>query len=85
LKEHTPALGSAVVESASRCLVPGHALVGVEEKPGPDEAYVRLGNRYFVLCEVAGPGKIPPGRASISGSYEYVLIEPVVGGGAVRD
>jgi hypothetical protein len=60
-------------------LVPDHALVGVERKPGPDEAYVRLGNRYFVLCEVAGPGKIPPGRGSISGSYEYVLIEPVVG------
>lgn len=60
-------------------LVPDHALVGVEEKPGPDEAYVRLGNRYFVLCEVSGPGKIPPGRGSISGSYEYVLIEPVVG------
>jgi hypothetical protein len=60
-------------------LVPGHALVGVEEKPGPGEAYVRLGNRYFVLCEVAGPGKIPPGRGAISGSYEYVMIEPVAG------
>ncbi|HKV10296.1 MAG TPA: hypothetical protein VJ725_19300, partial [Thermoanaerobaculia bacterium] len=36
-------------------LVPDHALVGVEERPGPGEAYVRLGNRYFVLCEVAGP------------------------------
>lgn len=61
-------------------LVPDHALVGVEKTPGPDEAYVRLGNRYFVLCEVAGPGKIRPGRGAISGSYEYVMIEPVVGG-----
>jgi hypothetical protein len=60
-------------------LVPGHALVGVEGKPRADEAYVRLGNRYFVLCEVAGPGKIPPGGESISGSFEYVMIEPAVG------
>jgi hypothetical protein len=58
-------------------LVPEHALVGVEGKPRADEAYVRLGNRYFVLCEVAGPGKIPPGAESISGSFEYVMIEPV--------
>jgi hypothetical protein len=59
-------------------LVPEHALVGVEGKPGPDEAYVRLGNRYFVLCEVAGPGKIPPGGEAISGNFEYVMIEPVL-------
>lgn len=58
-------------------LVPGHALVGVEGKPRADEAYVRLGNRYFVLCEVAGPAKIPPGGHAISGSFEYVLIEPM--------
>jgi hypothetical protein len=60
-------------------LVPGHALVGVEGKPRADEAYVRLGNRYFVLCEVAGPGKIPPGAHPLSGSFEYVMIEPAVG------
>ncbi len=59
-------------------LVPEHALVGVEGKPRADEAYVRLGNRYFILCEVAGPGKIPPGGEAISGSFEYVMIEPVV-------
>jgi hypothetical protein len=59
-------------------LVPEHALVGVEGKPRADEAYVRLGNRYFVLCEVAGPGKIPPGGEAISGSFEYVMIEPVL-------
>lgn len=58
-------------------LLPEHALVGVEGKPGPDEAYVRLGNRYYILCEVAGPGKIPPGGERISGSFEYVMIEPV--------
>jgi len=58
-------------------LVPEHALVGVEGKPRADEAYVRLGNRYFVLCEVAGPGKIPPGGEAISGSFEYVMIEPM--------
>ena len=60
-------------------LVPGHALVGVEGKPRADEAYVRLGNRYFVLCEVAGPGKIPPGGEALSGSFEYVMIEPAAG------
>jgi hypothetical protein len=58
-------------------LVPEHALVGVEGKPRGDEAYVRLGNRYFVLCAVAGPGKIPPGGEAISGNFEYVMIEPV--------
>ena len=58
-------------------LVPEHALIGVEGKPRADEAYVRLGNRYFILCEVAGPGKIPPGAESISGNFEYVMIEPV--------
>jgi hypothetical protein len=63
-------------ERAVLILVPGHALVGVEGKPRAGEAYVRLGNRYFVLCEVAGPGKIPPGGSSISGSFEYVMIEP---------
>ncbi len=62
-------------------LLPEHALVGVEGKPGPDEAYVRLGNRYYILCEVAGPGKIPPGGERISGSFQYVMIEPVGGTG----
>ena len=63
-------------ERAILILVPGHALVGVEGAPRAGEAYVRLGNRYFVLCEVAGPGKIPPGGSRISGSFEYVMIEP---------
>lgn len=57
-------------------LVPGHALVGVEGKPGPDQSAVRLGNRYFILCEVAGPGRLRPGETEISGSFEYILIEP---------
>jgi hypothetical protein len=58
-------------------LVPEHALIGVEGKPGPGESFVRVGNRYYVLCEVAGPGKLPPGHESISGSFEYVEIEPL--------
>lgn len=57
-------------------LVPGHALVAVEGKPGPGQASVRLGNRYYILCEVAGPGRFRPGEADVSGSFEYVLIEP---------
>jgi hypothetical protein len=56
--------------------VPKHMLVGVEVKPGPREAFVRIGNRYFVLCEVAGPAKLHPGERSLSGSFEYVLLEP---------
>jgi hypothetical protein len=70
------ALWRHLPERAILILVPGHALVGVEGKPRADEAYVRLGNRYFVLCEVAGPGKVPPGGSGISGSFEYVMIEP---------
>ena len=56
--------------------VPGHMLVGVEMRPGPGERYVRMGNRYFVLCEVAGPAKRHPGSSDSSGWFEYVLIEP---------
>jgi hypothetical protein len=58
-------------------LVPEHALIGVESKPGPNEAFVRVGNRYYVLCEVAGPGKLPPGYEPIHGSFEYVEIDPL--------
>lgn len=61
-------------------LVPDHALVAVEARPGPDEAFIRIGNRYFVLCEVAGPARTPPGGKAISGSFEYVLIEPATRG-----
>lgn len=57
-------------------LVPGHALVGVEAAALPGEETVRVGNRTFVLCEVAGPAKLRPGAKSVSGSFEYVLIEP---------
>ncbi len=56
--------------------VPGHMLLGVAVRPGPAERFVRLGNRYFVLCEVAGPAKSRPGRTSVEGSFEYVLLEP---------
>jgi hypothetical protein len=56
--------------------VPGHMLLGVAVRPGPGERFVRLGNRYFVLCEVAGPAKSRPGRTSVEGSFEYVLLEP---------
>jgi hypothetical protein len=73
------ALWRHLPERAVLILVPGHALVGVEGAPRANEAYVRLGNRYFVLCEVAGPGKVPPGGSGISGSFEYVMIEPAGG------
>lgn len=70
------ALWRQVPGRALLILVPGHALVGVEGKPGPGQAAVRLGNRYFILCEVAGPGRLRPGEADVSGSFEYILIEP---------
>jgi hypothetical protein len=60
-------------------MVPEHALVAVEGRPGPDQTYVRLGNRYYILCEVAGPGKAPPGVTTVSGNFEYLLIEPAGG------
>jgi hypothetical protein len=56
--------------------VPGHMLLGVAVRPGPGERFVRLGNRYFVLCEVAGPARRPPGHSDAQGSFEYVLLEP---------
>ena len=56
--------------------VPNHALIGVEAKPGPDESYVLVGNRYYVLCEVAGPAKLRPGYQPLKGSFEYVTIDP---------
>lgn len=56
--------------------IPGHMLVGVEVPPGPGEAFVRIGNRYFVLCEPAGPAKLHPGAERLSGSFEYLLLEP---------
>jgi hypothetical protein len=58
-------------------LVPRHALVGIEATPAPGERFVRLGNRYFVLAEPAGPGKNPPGVTKMSGDFEYVLFEPL--------
>ena len=57
-------------------VVPGHALVGVEARALPGEQTVRVGNRTFVLCEVAGPAKLSPGAKSFAGSFEYVLVEP---------
>lgn len=57
-------------------VLPEHVLLGVEARPGPGERHVRLGNRYYVLCEPAGPGKLHPGSSDMSGSYEYVKIEP---------
>jgi hypothetical protein len=64
--------------------LPRHMLVGVAVTPGPGEHFVQVGNRYFVLCEVAGPGKLHPGREPISGAFEYVLIQPATSGRGVE-
>jgi len=55
--------------------VPGHMLLGVAVRPGPGERFVRLGNRYFVLCDVAGPNRTRPGHTDPQGTFEYVLLE----------
>lgn len=60
--------------------VPGHALVGVAvHHPLPGQSHVRIGNRYFVLCEVAGPGKLYPGRQTsvTDGNYRYTEVANV--------
>lgn len=60
--------------------LPRHMLVGVEVRPGPGERYVLVRNRYFVICEVAGPGKWHPGAAGhatlsgISGDFTYTML-----------
>lgn len=54
-----------------------HMLVGVAVPPGPGEHFVQVGNRYFVLWEVAGPGKLHPGLEPIPDRFEYILIEPL--------
>jgi hypothetical protein len=56
-------------------VLPRHVLVGVAMAPGPGQKFVRLGNRYYVLCEVAGPGKSPPGAGRVEGSFRYMTVE----------
>ena len=59
-----------------------HVLIGAEMRPGPGEKYVLVDNRYYVIGEVAGPGKRRPGDAShdvwsaISGHFKYTLVPP---------
>lgn len=59
--------------------LPKHVLVGVEGRPGPGQKHVRLGNRYYILCEPAGPGKLHPGHpqsTDVEGSFEYAMLDP---------
>jgi len=56
-------------------VLPRHVLVGVAMAPGPGQQFVRLGNRYYVLCEVAGPGKSAPGQGRVEGSFRYLTVE----------
>ncbi|MFI5007743.1 MAG: hypothetical protein ACHQKZ_09900 [Solirubrobacterales bacterium] len=57
-----------------------HVLIGAEMRPGPGEKYVLVDNRYYVIGEVAGPGKRRPGDAShdvwneISGHFRYTVV-----------
>lgn len=56
-------------------VLPRHVMVGVAMAPGPGQQFVRLGNRYYVLCEVAGPGKWAPGARRVEGSFRYLTVE----------
>ena len=56
-------------------VLPRHVMVGVAMAPGPGQQFVRLGNRYYVLCEVAGPGKWPPGAKRVEGSFRYLTVD----------
>ena len=59
-----------------------HVLIGAEVRPRPGEKYVLVNNHYYVIGEVAGPGKRRPGDASgevwteISGHFKYTLVPP---------
>jgi hypothetical protein len=61
-------------------VVPRHVLVGVPVRPGPGEKHILINNRYYLLAEVAGPGKRRPGSANdeslahLSGHFLYRLI-----------
>jgi hypothetical protein len=64
--------------------LPDHVLVGVAVPPRAGQQFVRLGSRTFVLCEVAGPGKLRPGASTrVSGHFRYTLVEPTREGLAV--
>lgn len=64
--------------------LPNHVLVGVALPPRAGQQYVRIGMDTFVLCEVAGPGKLRPGVSdSVSGLFDYQLIRPGRAGLAV--
>jgi hypothetical protein len=56
-------------------ILPRHVLVGVAMPPGPGQQFVRVGNRYYVLCEVAGPGKSAPGSGRVQGSFRYMTVD----------
>jgi hypothetical protein len=56
-------------------ILPRHVLVGVAMPPGPGQQFVRIGNRYYVLCEIAGPAKIAPGAHRVEGSFRYMAVE----------
>jgi hypothetical protein len=56
-------------------VLPRHVLVGVAMPPAPGQQFVRLGNRYYVLCEIAGPGKVAPGARRVEGSFRYLTVD----------
>lgn len=57
--------------------VPGHALIGVRMTPRSGQVSLNINGVSYVLCEVAGPGRLPPGMHEVrpAGSYRYFTID----------
>jgi hypothetical protein len=74
------ALWRNFVSSVMLVEIPDHMMVGVEVRPRAGEKYVLVKNRYYVLGEVAGPGKRRPGDVShdrwqqVSGHFGYTMV-----------
>ena len=81
------ALWSNFLSSVILIEIPDHMMVGVEVRPRAGEKYVLVKNRYYVLGEVAGPGKRRPGDASherwqqVSGHFGYTMVASAQRGG----
>lgn len=70
LWKHFPNSSTIVV------MLPTHMLVGVAMNPNPGQEFVRIGMKYYILCEVAGPGKLYPGyQDSVKGTFKYTVIK----------
>lgn len=59
-------------------LVPGHALLGIEEVPTPYDETYEYQNRTFIVAEPTGPGRTPFGRKN-SPYSRLIAVIPLIG------